>query len=112
MDHPRGQGVRQNLVAGVETLGRHDVQGEFLRRLRPAGEGVFAEVHQLSAREQAMRVDIGRERARLAGRFKQGDARINVRKVGARLGDALFILRDRAYDFRALRRKRGDGAYF
>jgi hypothetical protein len=39
-----------------------------------------------------MRVDIGRERARLAGRLKEREARIDLRQIGAGLREAFFIL--------------------
>jgi hypothetical protein len=34
--------MRQNLVAGIEALHGHDVQGEFLGALRAAGERFLA----------------------------------------------------------------------
>jgi len=36
VDQPRRHSTRQRLAAGVEALGRHNVDGEFLCRLRPA----------------------------------------------------------------------------
>jgi hypothetical protein len=88
MDHPQGQGVHRHLVAGIEALRRHDRERQFIGRLRPAGEGVFAKRHQLAASEQPVRVDVGRECARFAGYFKQGDAGVDVREIGAGLGGA------------------------
>jgi hypothetical protein len=42
------------------------VKREFLGRLRPAGEGLLAELHKLAASENAVRVDVGRFGGRLA----------------------------------------------
>ena len=64
----------------------HDVQCELLGCLRPAGEGVLAERHQLAASEQPVRVDIGREGARFASSFKQRNAGVDVPEIGTRLG--------------------------
>jgi len=112
MDQPRRHRGRQRLVADVETLGRHDVQSDFLGRFRAAGEGFLAQLHQLAAGEHAVRVEVGRGSARLAARFELSDAGVDVRQIGAGLGDALFVLSDRTYDFGALGLERGDGANF
>jgi hypothetical protein len=88
------------------------VKGEVLSRLCPAGKSVFAEPHQLAASAQAMRVDVGREVARAAGRLEQGEARVDLRQIGAGLREALFVLGDCANDFIALPAKRSAGANF
>jgi hypothetical protein len=41
-----------------------------------------------------MRIDVGHERTRFGRRLKQSDASVDVRQIGAGLGEALFILGD------------------
>jgi len=62
----------------------------------------LAEFHYLATREQAARIDVGRERAGLTAHFEQGDAGDAVRQVGAGLRNPLLVLRDRRKDFSPL----------
>ena len=47
-------------------LASHDVKGTFLGRPGTTGEGLLAEGHQLTAREQPVCVNVGRDGATLA----------------------------------------------
>ena len=54
----RRDALQRLLIAGSDAgaelhLGRHDMQGEFLGRLRAAGDGLLAQRHQLAARKIA-----------------------------------------------------------
>jgi hypothetical protein len=91
-------------------LASHDVKGTFLGRPGAAGEGFLAEGHPLAASEQPVRIDVGRNGARLARDLEQRNTGVDVAQVRASLSDALLIVSDRAYDLYALASERGDGA--
>ena len=65
--------------------------GRLLSRLGAAGEEDLAERHKLTTGEQPMRVDVGGQAARLAGRFGQCDAGVDVAEIGSSLSDALVV---------------------
>jgi hypothetical protein len=69
---------------------------------RSAGERFLAQVDGLAALEAAMNVNLGRDFFDIARGFKDRDGRRYVCKIGARLREPLFIVRDCSYDFRSL----------
>ncbi len=84
----------EHLVAGIKSLGGHDPQGELTGIQRAAGERFLAKIDRLAAPKTAMNIDVGRDFFDIAGGFKDRDSRRYVCKIGPRLREPLFIVRD------------------
>ena len=70
-----------------------------------SGPLASASLHKLIASprfEASMNIDVGRDFLDIARGFKNRDRRRYVCKIGARLREPLFIIRNCSYDFRSL----------
>ena len=102
VNEPPSNGLREYLVTGIKAVGGHDPQGKLAGIQRTAGESFLAKGDRLAAFEAAMNVHIGRDILDIARGFKDRDGRRYVCKIGPRLREPLFIVRNCSYDFRSL----------
>ncbi|TPW00324.1 MAG: hypothetical protein USCAAHI_00230 [Beijerinckiaceae bacterium] len=59
-----------------------------------SGQGIFADGYGLATLKASMNIDIRRNFVTIAGGFKDHDGRSYVCKIGPRLRELLFVIRD------------------